>query len=178
MSATETTTAPVTIREHVLGAVAASAPHGLSMSSLTSTIQGSWPEREVKDSIRKMWQIGELARREDGTFVKGRRRINSTESEAVLKSRTRMAQAVTRVAAGAADARPVAPLRSWKVDPTLLQAKCPKCQEPVYQNLDGTCPTCHAQAGPDLRLGRHGRVVKAQPASSAPAEHAEHPVAA
>lgn len=177
MSATETTMAPVTIREHVLGAVAASAPHGLSMSSLTSAVQGSWPEREVQDSIRKMWQIGELARREDGTFVKGRRRINSTESEAVLNSRTRMAQAVSRVAAGAADVRPVAPLVSWKVDPVLLRAQCPKCQERVYQNLDGTCPTCHTQAGPDLRLGRKGVALKVQPTVRARVR-AEQPAAA
>jgi hypothetical protein len=60
---------PVTIREHIRQALLAAGPVGLTMAGLVEAVSGPWNAREVQDTVRRLWQVGELARRADGTFV-------------------------------------------------------------------------------------------------------------
>ena len=59
----------VTIREHVREALIAARPNGLTMGALTETVGDTWSPHEVHNVVRRLWEVGELARRADGTFV-------------------------------------------------------------------------------------------------------------
>jgi len=50
-------------------ALLAARPNGLSMAALAGTVTGSWRARDVEDAVRRLWEVNELARRGDGTFV-------------------------------------------------------------------------------------------------------------
>jgi hypothetical protein len=165
--------AAVTIREHVLEALAAAGLHGLTMAALMTGIDGPWPESTMRAVIRKLWQAGELSRREDGTFVASGRRAHDSRYriEREAEAEQRLAAVVRRVADAAGERR-AAPLRTFKVDPALLKAFCPKCRQTVYPRLDGRCTTCGTQAGANLeqrqparkRRGQHP-LTKGQPAA-------------
>ena len=77
---------PVTIREHIHQALLAAGPVGLTMAALVEAVAGPWSPSEVKDSVRRLWQVGELARRHDGTFVFERA---NREGDAAGRSRAR-----------------------------------------------------------------------------------------
>ena len=54
---------PVTIREHVHQALLAAGPVGLAMAALAEAVAGPWSAAEVQEAVRRLWQVGELARR-------------------------------------------------------------------------------------------------------------------
>jgi transposase len=145
--------AAVTIREHVLEAIAASAPHGLTMAAIAGAVKGPWREQHVTEVARKLWGAGELARRQDGTFVRsGGARRNDSRPEHVQRSQARLQAAVRTLAAGARRDGFDAPLKVRKVDPALLSAFCPACRELVHPRLDGTCVRCGTQTGANLEV--------------------------
>jgi hypothetical protein len=84
-------------RHHIRDALIAARPNGLSMPAIVEAITGPWSPREVQDVVRRLWYVGELARRGDGTFVLTTRagkepraagaELVSTESVSELPSR-------------------------------------------------------------------------------------------
>lgn len=144
--------ATVTIRERALEALAAAGPEGLNMRVLAAAVSGPWQEAAVRAVVRKLWEAGELARREDGTFVQSGQRAHDSryrmEREAAAEQR--LAAAVRRVATAASE-RSAAPLRTFKIDPALLKAFCPTCREIVFPRLDGRCTGCGTQTGTNLK---------------------------
>jgi hypothetical protein len=123
---------PVTIREHIHHALLAAGPVGLTMAALVEAVAGPWSPSEVKDSVRRLWQVGELARRQDGTFVLGER----TAKETTVADRE-LDAAVRRVAERARRASHQTEVRVRMVDPALLRAFCPTCHTQVMPRLDG-----------------------------------------
>jgi hypothetical protein len=136
---------PVTIREHIHRALLAAGPVGLTMAALGETVIGPWSPREAQDTVRRLWQLGELARRQDGTFVLSERTAKETR-----QSDHELDQAVRRVAERAQRASHHTEVRVRKVDPALLRAFCPACREQVKPRLDGRCVACGTQTGANL----------------------------
>jgi hypothetical protein len=136
---------PVTIREHLHQALLAAGPVGLTMAALVEAVAGPWSPSEVKDSVRRLWQVGELARRQDGTFVLSERTAKETR-----QSDRELDEAVRRVAERARRASHQTEVRVRKVDPALLRAFCPTCNAQVLPRLDGRCPACGTQTGGNL----------------------------
>jgi hypothetical protein len=136
---------PVTIREHIHGALLAAGPVGLTMAALAEAIVGSWSAREVQDTVRRLWEVEELARRQDGTFVLTERTARETR-----QADRELDEAVRRVAERARRASHQTEVRVRKVDPALLRAFCPTCHTQVLPRLDGRCPACGTQTGANL----------------------------
>jgi hypothetical protein len=136
---------PVTIREHVHRALLAAGPVGLTMAALVETVAGPWSAREVQDTARRLWQVGELARREDGTFVLRERAAKETR-----RDDRELDEAVRRVAERARRASHRTDVRIRTVDPALLRPFCPTCRTRVTPRLDGRCVACGTQTGANL----------------------------
>jgi hypothetical protein len=141
----------VTIRERTLQELAAAGPQGLTMNALAAAVSGPWQEPAVRAVLRKLWDAGELTRREDATFVQSGRRAHDSRYriDREQAAEQRLEEAVRRVA-NAAGERPAAPMRTFKVDPALLKALCPTCREIVFPRLDGRCTACGTQTGTKL----------------------------
>jgi len=146
---------PVTIREHIHQALLAAGPVGLTMATLAEAIAGPWSAAEIRDTVRRLWQVGELARRQDGTFVLCERTAKQTR-----QPDRELDEAVRRVAERARRASHHTEVRVRKVDPALLRAFCPTCNTQVLPRLDGRCPACGTQTGANLEAPK--------PASRAP----------
>ncbi|HET6868104.1 MAG TPA: hypothetical protein VFH80_19480 [Solirubrobacteraceae bacterium] len=146
---------PVTIREHIHQALLAAGPVGLTMAALAEAIVGPWSARDVQDTVRRLWDVGELARRQDGTFVLSERTAGETR-----QTDRELDEAVRRVAERARRASHQTEVRVRRVDPALLRAFCPTCHTQVLPRLDGRCPACGTQTGANLEA--------AEPASRAP----------
>jgi hypothetical protein len=136
---------PVTIREHIHQALLAAGPVGLTMAALAEAIAGPWSAREVQDTVRRLWDVGELARRQDGTFVLSERTARKTR-----QADRKLDEAVRRVAERARRASHQTEVRVRRVDPALLRAFCPTCHTHVMPRLDGRCPACGTQTGANL----------------------------
>jgi hypothetical protein len=136
---------PVTIREHIHQALLAAGPVGLTMAVLAEAVAGPWRPREVQETVRRLWQVGELARRQDGTFVLSERTAKETR-----QADRELDEAVRRVAERARRASHQTEVRVRRVDPALLRAFCPTCQTRVLPRLDGRCPACGTQTGANL----------------------------
>ncbi len=136
---------PVTIREHIHEALLAAGPVGLTMAALAEAIAGPWSRRDVQDIVRRLWDVGELARRQDGTFVLCERTASKTR-----QADRDLDEAVRRVAERARRASHQTEVRVRKVDPALLRAFCPTCHTQVMPRLDGRCPACGTQTGANL----------------------------
>jgi hypothetical protein len=136
---------PVTIREHIHQALLAAGPVGLTMPALAEAVAGPWSAREVQDTVRRLWDVGELARRQDGTFVLTERTAKETR-----QSDRELDEAVRRVAERARRASHETEVRVRRVDPALLRAFCPACHTQVMPRLDGRCPACGTQTGANL----------------------------
>ena len=149
---------PVTIRERVHEALDGAGPTGLSMSALAAAVSGPFGEAGVRGVVRKLWQSGELTRREDGTFVRSGRcgRNGNYRLQPSATSIEHLEAAVRRVA-NAGEQRPPAPMRTFKVDPAQLKALCPTCRATVFPKRNGRCPACASQTGADLEaIYQHG----------------------
>ena len=138
-------TTPVTIREHIRTALLAAGPVGVTMAAVTEAVAGPWSPREVHDAVRRLWDVGELARRQDGTFVLGERTAKETRP-----ADRGLDEAVRRVAERARRASHQTEVRVRKVDPALLRAYCPTCRTEVTPRLDGRCVACGTQTGANL----------------------------
>jgi hypothetical protein len=136
---------PVTIREHIHQALLAAGPVGLTMAVLAEAVAGPWRPQEVQETVRRLWHVGELARRHDGTFVLSERTAKETR-----RADRELDEAVRRVAERARRASHQTEVRVRKVDPALLRAFCPTCQTQVLPRLDGRCPACGTQTGANL----------------------------
>jgi hypothetical protein len=99
----------------------------------------------VQDIVRRLWQVGELARRQDGTFVLGERAAKETRHVD-----HELDDAVRRVAERARRASHETEVRIRRVDPALLRAFCPTCRTRVTPRLDGRCVACRTQTGANL----------------------------
>ena len=71
----------VTIRERALQELVAGGPQGLTMDGLASAVSGPWQESAVRAVLRKLWDAGELTRREDGTFVQSGQRAHDSHHQ-------------------------------------------------------------------------------------------------
>jgi hypothetical protein len=149
---------PVTLREHIHQALLAAGPVGLTMTSLAETVAGPWSPVEVKDTVRRLWQVGELARRQDGTFVLTERTAKETRP-----GDRELDEAVRRVADRARRASHQTEIRVRRVDPALLRAFCPTCRAQVMPRLDGRCPACGTQTGANLDSSEQGRAPRRHP---------------
>lgn len=136
---------PITIRQHMHQALLAAGPVGLNMAALTEAVAGPWTGREVQDTVRRLWQVGELARRQDGTFVPSERTAKQTR-----QADPDLDEAVRRVAERARRASHQTEVRIRKVDPALLRAFCPTCRAHVTPRLDGSCVKCGTQTGANV----------------------------
>jgi len=136
---------PVTIREHIRQALLAAGPVGLTMAALEDAVAGPWSPAEVKATVRRLWQVGELTRRQDGTFV-----LSERMSKETRQADRELDEAVRRVAERARRASHRTEVRVRKVDPALLRAFCPTCRIQVMPRLNGRCPTCGTQTGANL----------------------------
>ncbi len=139
------TGSPVTIREHVREALIAARPNGLSMAVLVEAVASRWSTREVKDVVRRLWEVGELARRADGTFV-----LTARAAKEPRREHAELDAAVRRVAERAHRDGHQSEVRVRRVDPALLRAWCPTCREQVTPRLDGSCIACGTQTGANL----------------------------
>src|SRR5947208_6958967 len=101
------------------------------MAAVVEAVSGPWAEREVPDTVRRLWQVGELARRQDGTFVLGERAAKETR-----QTDRELDEAVRRVAERARRASHETGVRIRKVDPALLRGFCPTCRTQVTPRLD------------------------------------------
>jgi hypothetical protein len=136
---------PVTIRENIHAALLAAGPVGLTMAALAEAAAGPWSRSDVQDTVRRLWQVGELTRRQDGTFVLSERTAKETRHPD-----RELDEAVRRVAERARRASHQTEVRVRKVDPALLHAFCPTCQTRVLPRLDGRCSSCGTQTGANL----------------------------
>jgi hypothetical protein len=136
---------PVTLREHIHQALLAAGPVGLTMATLTEALGARWGAREVKDAVRRLWDVGELARRQDGTFV-----LSERTAKATRQADRELDEAVKRVAERARRASHQTEVRVRKVDPALLRAFCPTCRIQVTPRLNGRCYVCGTQTGANL----------------------------
>lgn len=141
------TSTAVTIREHVRELLLDARPGGLSMAAIAGAVSGPWRENDVRDAVRRLWEINELGRRPDGTFcvletvaAKSREKMGGAPQRA-LDAR------VKRVAAGARREGYDAKVRVRRVDPALLNAWCPRCRNQVAPRPTGACPKCATQTG-------------------------------
>jgi hypothetical protein len=146
---------PVTIREHIRTALLAAGAVGLTMAALAEAIAGPWSAREVQDTVRRLWDVGELARRQDGAFVLSERTARETR-----QADRELDEAVRKVAERARRASHQTEVRVRRVDPALLRAFCPTVQTEVLPRLDGRCPRCGTQTAANLEAP--------EPASRAP----------
>jgi hypothetical protein len=89
------------------------------MTALVDAVAGAWSPREVQDAVRRLWQVGELARPQDGTFVLSERTAKETR-----QADRELDDAVRRVAERARRASHQTEVRVRKVDPALLRAHC------------------------------------------------------
>jgi hypothetical protein len=137
---------PVTIREHIREALLAAGPVGLTMPAVVEAVCGPWTAREVQNTVRRLWQVGELARRQDATFVLSERAAKEARS-----ADRELEEAVRRVAERARRASHQTDVRITKVDPALLRAFCPTCRTRVTPRLDGRCIACGTQTGANLQ---------------------------
>jgi hypothetical protein len=145
-------TGAVTIREHVREALLAAGPAGLTMGAVVDTVAGSWSPREVRDTVRRLWEVGELVRRQDGTFVLSERTAKETR-----RAERELNEAVRRVAERARRASHETSVRVRKVDPALLRAFCPVCRMQVTPRLDGCCVACGTQTGANIEAPKPSR---------------------
>lgn len=136
---------PVTIREHIHQALLAAGPVGLTMAALAETVTRPWGANEVKDTVRRLWEVGELARCQDGTFVLSERTARETRD-----ADRELDEAVRRVAERARRASHQTEVRVRRVDPALLRAYCPTCRAEVAPRLDGRCSIRGTQTGANL----------------------------
>lgn len=136
---------PVTIREHLREALMAARPNGLSMAALAEALAGRWSAREVRDAVRRLWGVGELARRADGTFV-----LTARAAKEPRQIGAELDAAVRRVAARARRDGHESEVNVRRVDPALLRAWCPTCREQVTPRLDGSCVACGTQTGANV----------------------------
>jgi hypothetical protein len=120
---------------------------GLTMRALVEAIAGPWSPREVRDTVRQLWQVGELVRRQDGTFVLGERAAKETR-----QADRELDDAVRRVAERARRASHETEVRIRKVEPALLRAFCPTCRTQVTPRLDGRCVPCGTQTGANVEV--------------------------
>src|SRR5262245_44497787 len=111
----------VTMREHVLATLSDAAPEGLPMAAIVTEMAGRWTDDEVREVVRKLWQSGEVKRREDATFVAtgvagrdGRYRMTRARD-----AEARLDEAIRRI--GQERGGINAPLRTRRVDPALLR---------------------------------------------------------
>ncbi|MGB8878292.1 MAG: hypothetical protein WCD11_18350, partial [Solirubrobacteraceae bacterium] len=125
---------PVTIREHIHQALLAAGPVGLTMAALAEAVAGPWSARGVQDAVRRLWDVGELARRQDRTFLLSERTARETR-----QGDRELDEGVRRVAERARRASHQTEVRVRKVDPALLRAFCPRCHTQVMPRLDGRC---------------------------------------
>ena len=100
---------------------------------------------EVQDTVRRRWQVGELALRQDATYVLSERTGKETRP-----ADRELDDAVKRVAERARRASHQNEVRVTKVDPALLRAFCPTCRKAVTPRLDGRCVACGTQTGANL----------------------------
>lgn len=135
----------MTIREHIRAAILAAGPTGLSMAGLVEVVAGPWKEREVKDTVRRLWEVGELSRRADGTFAP-----SSRKAQATGRADSELDAAVKRVAERVRREGHHTTVRVRRVDPALLRAWCPTCREQVTPRLDGRCVACGTQTGANV----------------------------
>lgn len=147
-------TETVTIREGIHDALHTAGPAGLTMAAIAGAVQGPWRQRDVDAVVRKLWQVNELGRRVDGTFVltmKVKDKPEGSEpTRAQRRSRQKLDAAVKRVAAGAQREGHSTKIRTRTVDPALLSSFCPVCRATVHPRLDGTCATCGTQTGANV----------------------------
>jgi hypothetical protein len=136
---------PVTISEHVRAALTAARPDGLSMDALVEAVEGQWSPAEVKDVVRRLWEVGQVARRGDGTFVATDR---ATKEPKALDRE--LEAAVKRIAERARREGHESQVRVRTVDPALLRAWCPVCRQLVAPRLDGSCTECGTQTGANV----------------------------
>ena len=142
---------PVTIREHIHQALLAAGPVGLTMAALAEAVAGPWSARGVQDAVRRLWDVGELARRQDRTFLLSERTARETR-----QGDRELDEGVRRVAERARRASHQTEVRVRKVDPALLRAFCPRCHMQVMPRLDGRCPGVRYADGRELRGARAG----------------------
>ena len=64
------------IREPALQALDAAGRQGLGVRALAAAVSGSWQEAAVCAVVRKVWEAGELVRREAGRYVQSGRRAH------------------------------------------------------------------------------------------------------
>ena len=95
--------------------------------------------------MRRLWQVGELARRQDGTFV-----LSERTAKATSQATGELDEAVRRLAERVRRDGHASTVRVRTVDPALLRAWCPSCRELVTPRLDGRCVTCGTQTGANL----------------------------
>jgi len=153
---------PVTLREHIHQALLAAGPVGLTMAALAEAVAGPWSPAEVKDTVRRLWDVAELARRQDGTFV-----LSEQTAKETRQVDRELDEAVRRVAERARRASHQTEVRVRKVDPALLRAFCPTCRTQVMPRLNGCCSVCGTQTGanhessePSARLPRRRRPLR------------------
>ncbi|MGA2926580.1 MAG: hypothetical protein ABSG43_11395 [Solirubrobacteraceae bacterium] len=131
-----------TIREQVHDALHRAGPEGLTIAVVAGAVQGRWRSRDVEKLVRKLWQVAELGRRRDGTFVLAQKPRAGTEPG---RARREPDAAVKRIAASAQRDGHSTKVTTRTVDPPLLRAFCVGCRKAVHPRLDGTCPTCGHQ---------------------------------
>lgn len=137
--------AKVTIREHVVDALEVAGPVGLTMAAIVGAVQGPWRARDVEDLVRKLWNVSELARRADGTFVlTGKAKGTNEIAERARSVDRRFARAAAKLKPREGHSTAIT---TRVVDPALLKAYCPGCRKVVNPKLDGACPTCGVQTG-------------------------------
>jgi hypothetical protein len=122
------------------------------MAALVDPVAGPWSPQEVKDTVRRLWQVGELARRQDGTFVLSERATKETR-----EGDRELDDAVSRVAERARRASHETAVRIRKVDPALLRPFCPTCRKQVTPRLDGRCVACGTQTGANIEAPKPSR---------------------
>jgi hypothetical protein len=122
------------------------------MAALVAAVTGPRRPGEVESTVRRLWQVGELARRGDGTFVltaRAARETRGTDRE--------LDAAVKRVAERARRDGHQNAVRVRTVDPALLRAWCPTCRAQVTPRLDGRCVACGTQTGANVEAPKTAR---------------------
>lgn len=141
----------VTIRERIHDALRTAGPPGLTMAGLAGAVTGPWRARDVEALVRKLWEVNELGRRQDGTFVLTEKAKGKTDTSApagnIRRGRVKLDAAVKRVAAEGRREGYSSKITVRTVDPALLRAFCPRCRTTVHPKLDGTCGRCGTQTG-------------------------------
>jgi len=159
-----------TIRERIRDVLIDARPGGLTMAAIAGAVSGPWRARDVEDAVRKLWEINELGRRADGTFVVTDQAPASKSSAKPSKREDEMDRAIARVAKTARRDGYSTKVRVRNVNPALLRPWCPTCRTKVTARPDGTCVRCHTQTGgsieppkPPRRRRRRKPLRKGQP---------------